>query len=151
MAFRTTYVALLLSTLVVTGCGTVKNLAAQKPGQDGVSPFGGVKHDLRCIRQEENGEFGCKRHPRSDSEQSLQWAATLFCVVDLPFSLIGDIVTCPYTATYSYINQPISVPPVVQVEATGQGLAPAPVALQGTSRPAKAEENQKGGETVGRK
>ncbi len=36
----------------------------------------------------------------------------LFCTADLPFSFVGDVVTWPYTAAYSCINQPIPTPPV---------------------------------------
>ena len=35
-----------------------------------------------------------------------------FCAADLPFSLLGDIVTWPYTAAYTFINQPTPVPPL---------------------------------------
>jgi hypothetical protein len=37
----------------------------------------------------------------------------LCCAADLPLSLIGDIVTWPYTAAYTFINQPVPAPPVV--------------------------------------
>jgi hypothetical protein len=43
----------------------------------------------------------------------------LLYALDLPFSLMGDVVTWPYTAAYSFINQPVFVPPVTQALAEG--------------------------------
>jgi uncharacterized protein YceK len=113
MSFRTICVALLLSSLPVTGCGTVTNLVRQQPGAGGVSPFGGVRQDLSCIQKAADGEVGFKTHPKSESEQYPQRALMLFCAVDLPLSLIGDILTWPYTVTYTFINQPVPTPPVI--------------------------------------
>jgi uncharacterized protein YceK len=112
MAIRAICVALLLSSLPSAGCGTVANLARQKPGQGGVTPFGGVRQDVWCIKKAANGDFGVRTHPKSESEQDPQLTLMLLCAADLPFSLIGDVVTWPYTVAYSYINQPIPTPPV---------------------------------------
>jgi len=112
MAFRANCMVLLLSTLPIGGCGTVANLARSGP-EGGKNPFGGVKQDVGCIKQAETGDLGSRTHPKSESEQHPQIARMLFCAVDLPFSFIGDLVTWPYTATYSYINQPIPTPPVI--------------------------------------
>ena len=112
VAYRVVRVALLLSALPVAGCGTVANLAKQKPGQGGVSPFGGVRHDVWCINKAATGELGLRTHPKSGSEHDSQTALVLLCAADLPLSLIGDIVTWPYTVIYTYINQPPPVPPV---------------------------------------
>jgi hypothetical protein len=46
------------------------------------------------------------------SEQYRQAAGKLFWAADLPLSAIGDVVTWPYTATYTYINEPTPTPPV---------------------------------------
>jgi uncharacterized protein YceK len=113
MAFRAIRVALLLSTLPLAGCGTVANLARQQPGAGGVVPFGGVREDMNCIQKASNGEVVFRTHHRSDSEQYPRRALVLFCAADLPLSFVGDIVTWPYTVTYSYINQPIPTPPVL--------------------------------------
>jgi hypothetical protein len=51
----------------------------------------------------------------------------LFCAVDLPFSLIGDIVTWPYTVSYSFINQPIPTPVVTFTNAPATQTMPIPV------------------------
>lgn len=112
MAFRTICVVLLLCGPPIAGCGTAANLARQGPDEGGTSPFGGVRQDVSCIKKTANEECYCK--PYSKSEQYRQAALRLFWAADLPFSLIGDIVTWPYTATYSYINQPIPTPPLRQ-------------------------------------
>ena len=113
MAFRATCVALLLSSLPIAGCGTAANLARQRPGEGGVSPFGGVRQDLLCLKKAANGEVGFRTHTRAESEHYPRVALALFCAADLPFSLVGDVVTWPYTVVYSYINQPIPTPPVI--------------------------------------
>jgi len=126
MTLRAIGVGLLLSSLPIAGCGTVANLA--RPGPNGGKiPFGGVKHDVSSIEKTANGASGCK--PDSPSEQDRQVALKVFCAADLPFSLIGDIVTWPYTVTYTYINQPTPIPPM--------RLAPPPPVSQATatSRP----------------
>ncbi|HZT78573.1 MAG TPA: hypothetical protein VFA26_00005, partial [Gemmataceae bacterium] len=125
------------------GCGTVANLANQKPGAGGVVPFGGVEHDVRCMQQAANGQFGLRGCPRSDSEQYPQRAVILFCAADLPFSLVGDVVTWPYTASYTFINRPIPVPPVMRVPVPGPGLVPAAAAPQAAPGPAPYEEGRK--------
>jgi hypothetical protein len=126
MAFRTIRVALLLSSLPVAGCGTAANLANQKPGAGGVVPFGGVRQDVACIQKAANGEVCFRGHPRSDSGQYPQRALMLFCAADLPLSLIGDIATWPYTVSYSFINQPVPVPPVVIANPPVPPALPAP-------------------------
>jgi uncharacterized protein YceK len=113
MAIRAICVALLLSTLPTAGCGTVANLARQKPGAGGVTPFGGVRQDVSCIRKAANGELDLRKHPKAHSEDYSRVALMLFCAADLPLSLVGDVVTWPYTVAYTYINQPIPVPPVI--------------------------------------
>jgi|GEM_PF-1677530 len=137
MAFRTTCVALLLLSLPIAGCGTVANLARQKPGQGGVAPFGGVRQDMACIQKAANGELGFRTHPKSDTEQYPQRALMLFCAADLPFSLIGDIVTWPYTASYTFINQPVPTPPVLVADpsvaqAIPPGTQPMPIPVPST-------------------
>jgi hypothetical protein len=58
-----------------------------------MSPFGGVRHDMWCIRKAANGESGCRTPPTSQSEQFRQVALMVFCAADLPLSLIGDVVS----------------------------------------------------------
>lgn len=136
MSFRTTCVALLLASLPVAGCGTVTNLARQQPGAGGVAPFGGVRQDLSCIHKAADGEVGFKTHPKGESEQYPQRALMLFCAVDLPLSLIGDILTWPYTVTYTFINQPVPTPPVILPPYTvPPGPVPVPVPTIPTTPP----------------
>ena len=78
-----------------------------------MSPFGGVSHDARCVLR----QMGKKRRntPQVGAGAiSPGGTNASFCAADLPFSLIGDVVTWPYVAAYCYINQPIPVPPVNQ-------------------------------------
>jgi hypothetical protein len=112
MTFRTTCVALLLSSLPIAGCGTAANLVRQRPGSGGVSPFGGVKEDMACFENAANGELGYRNRPRSDAEQYPRVALMLFCAADMPLSFLGDVVTLPYTVGYSFINRPMPNPPV---------------------------------------
>jgi len=127
MAFRIICVALLLASLPIAGCGTVANLARQGLDSGGVIPFGGVKQDVACMKKAENGEFSFCTQPKPEPEQRPQVAVMLLCAADLPLSLIGDIVTWPYTATYTYINQPSPTPPVMQ--------PPTPPVTQATTPP----------------
>jgi uncharacterized protein YceK len=113
MVHRSICVAL-LSTLPLAGCGTVVNLVRSPPEEGGKSPFGGVRHDVRCIEKASNGDYGFGAHPKSEPEQHPQVALLLLCAADLPLSLIGDVVTWPYTVTYSFINQPVPTPPLTQ-------------------------------------
>jgi uncharacterized protein YceK len=110
MAFRAICVALLLASLPSPGCGTVANLANSHPEAGGTTPFGGVRHDVYCLKNAANGESGFR--PLPNSAPCRQTARKLFWAADLPLSAIGDVVTWPYTATYTYINQPTPVMPV---------------------------------------
>ncbi|MBX9623679.1 MAG: hypothetical protein K2X82_07680 [Gemmataceae bacterium] len=112
MAFRNIGVALALTALPAAGCGTAANLVRPGPEEGGKVPFGGVRHDIWCIRKAAGGDLGLRAHPRSESEQYPQAALMLFCAADLPLSLIGDVVTWPYVVAYSCINEPVPTPPV---------------------------------------
>ena len=112
MAFRAICVALLLSSLAIAGCGTVANLVRPGPAGGGKSPFGGVRQDVSCIKKAATGDVDFGTHPNPESVRHPQVALVVFCAADLPLSLIGDVVTWPYTAAYSFINQPIPTPPV---------------------------------------
>ena len=148
MAFRAICVALLLSSLPIAGCGTVANLVGSRPEEGGKSPFGGVRQDVCCIKKAANGESGSRTHPESESGQHppaapmlfsatdlsfspegmaelvARMAPMLFSAADLPFSLVGDVVTWPYTAAYSWINQPVPTPSVIQATAAAPPLTP---------------------------
>jgi hypothetical protein len=119
MSFRAIHVALLVSSLPIVGCGTVANLSRLDPEGGGKNFLGGVRQDVWCIKKAASGEFGIRTHCEPESEQHAQVALMLFCAADLPFSLIGDVVTWPYTVAYSCINQPIPPPLVTQAPAEG--------------------------------
>jgi hypothetical protein len=140
MAYRAICVALLLSSLPIAGCGTVTNLARPGPewGGAGKSPFGGVREDVSCIKNAAHGDVAFASHPNSESVQHPQVAVLLCCAADLPFSLIGDVVTWPYTASYSFINQPVPVPPVVP----GPPTPPAPVAQAPAQSPPESPPSE---------
>lgn len=121
MAFRASCIALLLASLPSMGCGTVVNLCKLPPEEGGKSPFGGVRHDVYCIKKPTDGEAGCTTHPESDGQLPLM----AVCAADLPFSFVGDVLTWPYTAAYTCINQPVPAPPVTH--------APIPVVTQATA------------------
>jgi uncharacterized protein YceK len=131
MAFRAICVALLLATFLTAGCGTVANLARSRPEEGGRRPFGGVEQDVWCINKAANGELGVRTHPKAESGQYPQLALMLFCAVDLPFSLIGDVVTWPYAAAYSFINRPVPTPPVTlsPAETRPQPSPPEPLTM----------------------
>lgn len=114
MAFRAICVALLLSSLTTAGCGTVANLAVTHAEEGGKTPFGGVRQDVGCIKKAVNGELAFGPHAQSESGQRPQVGLLVLCAADLPLSLMGDVLTWPYTVVYSFINQPVPTPPVTQ-------------------------------------
>jgi uncharacterized protein YceK len=132
MAFRTSCVALLLTSLPIAGCGTVVNLVRPGPEDGGKSSFGGVKQDVSCIKKAANGELDSGKHPKTESEQHPQVARILLYAADLPFTFIGDVVTWPYVVTYSYINQPVPPPPVTLAPTYPVMQAPTPSVTQAT-------------------
>lgn len=110
MTARAIRVAVLFAALSTLGCGTVANLAGAGPGKK--APFGGVKRDLQCLTEAREGAValgtGQDWEPRPHEQQML----TVLCAADLPFSLIGDVITWPYTRAYTYINEPTDYPPL---------------------------------------
>ena len=105
--------ALLFLCLLPVGCGTAANLCRCRTEEGGRVPFGGVKQDLECLKKATNGELKATAKPAPESEQYPQQVLTVFSAIDLPFSLIGDVVTWPYTAAYTFINRPDPTPPVL--------------------------------------
>lgn len=117
MAFRTIRVAVLLSALPAAGCGTVANLVHTKPEDGGRVPFGGVKRDLACLQSGANEDPAPRARLKSESGPYPHQLLTVLCAADLPLSLIGDVVTWPYTTVYSVVNEPIPLPPLVLADA----------------------------------
>jgi uncharacterized protein YceK len=127
MAYRAICVALALSSLPVEGCGTVSNLV--KPGPEGgKTPFGGVRQDVSCIKKAVNGDAGDKTPSKSESDQYPQMALFMLCAMDLPFTLLGDAVTWPYSVSYTCINEPVPTPPVTVAPALSEASPPEPIA-----------------------
>jgi uncharacterized protein YceK len=128
MAFRAICVALLLTSLPVAGCGTVANLVGSPPAQGGKTPFGGVRHDVASLEEAASGDFSVGAHGKGPSDHP-QILPMVFCAADIPFSFVGDVVTWPYTAAYSFINQPIPIPPITQATVEGPPQNAPPEAL----------------------
>lgn len=116
MTVRAIRAALLLSLLPTAGCGTVSNLAQTSSEKGGRVPFGGVNRDLACLHKA-GAEPGLGVYHKAESEPYPAEVLTLLCAVDLPLSLVGDLLTWPYTAAYTTVNAPVPVPPLVLVDA----------------------------------
>jgi uncharacterized protein YceK len=114
MSFRAFHVALLFSSLFVGGCGTCANLVMVPPPAGGKTPFGGVRQDMECMTETTGQDSAYPQHPDAEVNHFRRSALKLLCAVDLPFSLVGDVVTWPYTASYTVINSPVPVPPMAQ-------------------------------------
>ena len=93
-------VAALLSA--ASGCGTLANLDSQPdkmaPGAPTVRvpmPFGGVTMDMKALTHNE---------PTMPASRVLMYRT--IALVDLPISLVGDVVTLPWVALVSLRHQP---------------------------------------------
>jgi uncharacterized protein YceK len=124
MGVRALSVTLLLSILATGGCGTVANLAKPGPEAGGKSPFGGVSHDMACIRDASNEVPNARAHDQPESDQLHRGALVLLYAADLPLSFLGDVVTWPYVVAYTCINQPVPTPPVLLAPAVAPPLPP---------------------------
>ncbi len=112
MTFRALCCVLLLSVVSATGCGTMANLAHSNSDEGGRIPFGGVKRDMAAIHNPSGNEPGPITHRKRQLEQYPHEVLTFLCAVDLPFSLVGDLLTWGYTSAYTTVNAPVPVPPV---------------------------------------
>ncbi|MFO0796582.1 MAG: hypothetical protein U0804_03840 [Gemmataceae bacterium] len=119
MTSRAVCVALLLSALSATGCGTVANLAGAGPGAK--APFGGVAHDVRCLNGASAGHSGVGPL-EADGMTGPRVGSMILCAADLPLSLVGDALTWPYTRAYTCVNEPTDLPPIL--------VAPPPAEVQ---------------------
>lgn len=136
MKFRALSGALLLAVLSATGCGTMANLAHSNSDQGGRIPFGGVKRDMAAIHKSSGEEPGPVTHRKCQSEQYPHEMLTFLCAVDLPFSLVGDLLTWAYTSAYTTVNAPVPVPPVTFAAAPATlPLPAAPPAMKQTAVP----------------
>jgi hypothetical protein len=117
MTARAIRVALLFAALATLGCGTAGNLIGAGPGKK--VPFGGVQRDLQCLTEVRDGEVTLRTGEEWAPLRHEQHLLMLLCAADLPFSFVGDVISWPYTRTYSFINQPTDYPPI-QVSAPPQ-------------------------------
>jgi uncharacterized protein YceK len=74
------------------GCGTLANTAWFIPEEGGKRVYGGVRADVQSAQQ-------CFETPIEGKPLSGLW-----CLIDLPFSAIGDTITLPYTIAYGLLN-----------------------------------------------
>ncbi len=155
MTFRALCCVLLLAVLSATGCGTMANLAHSNSEEGGRIPFGGVKRDMAAIHKSSGEESGPVTHRKRQSEQYPHEMLTFLCAVDLPFSLVGDLLTWAYTSAYTTVNaptitfadapatlplpaaplatKPTAVPPATQPMAPARSLDPLPKPAKLTS------------------
>lgn len=111
MTARISRAAALLALLPLAGCGTVANLTPPNPDAARV-PFGGVKHDLAGLRGAAHGAPGCEACAGKGGPQYPHTALAALCAADLPFSLVGDLVTWPYIRVYNVVNAPVPTAPL---------------------------------------
>ena len=112
-----------LPFLAGSGCGTMANLDGRQlalismPGVVEPQPFGGVARDAQWVV---NAATGVPEHPVGSI-----LCSTVF-VLDMPFSLVGDIVTLPkvFTAAREYRQQHATDSAPVKAGPTAESTAP---------------------------
>ena len=109
MNVRATTAVLLLACLASAGCGTVANLCTAGPRRAAASPSVASSTTSRTFRNRPAGTPTSRRTARDNYPRT---ALTLLCAVDLPFSFVGDVITWPYTASFTYVNQPAPFAPI---------------------------------------
>ena len=129
---------LLLLALPAAGCGTVANLAWPGPEGGGKTPFGGVRQDVTRFNEAASGDLGGGTTLGPGVEQHPQVFRMLLWAADLPFTLVGDLITWPYVKAYSFINQPtLAGPPIlVAAPAVPPPAVPVPVPVMLVAPPA---------------
>lgn len=75
----------LCACCLLSACGTLANLNGVHGAPANV-PFGGTGLDIQAIA----GGF-------SDADDSSSWLIIPAGIIDLPFSLVGDVISLPYT------------------------------------------------------
>ena len=98
MSNRTKAVATLtLCAALSGGCGTLYNLPPPGPapflgpGDHGSRTYGGVREEWEVLMGKNNTQ---------DYDRIYRMVAAPFLALDLPFTLIGDTITLPYTLAY---------------------------------------------------
>ncbi|QEL16766.1 YceK/YidQ family lipoprotein [Limnoglobus roseus] len=125
MTNRQVRAALLLSCFSTAGCGTIANVATRGPEHGGMIPFGGVKQDLTFITSDSNLNINQKAPPGTYASR----LSIILTTLDLPLSLVGDIVTWPFVELYALSNgiQPSSATHSIRSSAAVQFPADVPV------------------------
>jgi uncharacterized protein YceK len=135
MSTRAVGLALVLSVLSSAGCGTAANLVGAGPGKK--VPFGGVMRDARGMTEARGG--AAPAGPGEEWEpKPHQLVALVLCAADLPLSLVGDVLTWPYTRSYTYINQPNDYLPIQVAPPPPPILVAPPAQVPADGRPQAA-------------
>src|SRR5262249_7895482 len=88
------FIILTLFLCTASGCGTLANLQGEEPWLIGfapkrpVTPFGGIDNDVRWMKRGK-GPDGWESGP------------IVAASIDMPLSLVGDVITLPWTAYQS--------------------------------------------------
>ncbi len=133
MTARAIRVALLFAVVSSAGCGTAGNLVGAGPGKK--VPFGGVKRDLQCLTEVRDGDVALRTGQEWEPSRHEHHLMMVLCAADLPFSLLGDVISWPYTRVYSCINEPTDYPPIqIATPTTSSSLPTAAPPPAGGSR-----------------
>jgi uncharacterized protein YceK len=79
------------------GCGTSRNLVNDKP-----KVYGGVRVEIQAVTEPLTESLGLAAKPKSEGDdylKDLNVIVGIALLVDLPFTIIGDTVTLPWTVT----------------------------------------------------
>ena len=79
-----------VSAALASGCGTLLNTAHYPYASGGEEIYGGVQLDYRVVAQE---------------HQKRSATTVALALLDMPFSLVGDTLTLPYTVALSMSRQ----------------------------------------------
>lgn len=118
MSYRMLGMALVLTSLSTVGCGTAVNLV-RHGSEGGKVPFGGVQHDLDTFHETQAAAPTTAMGDTTTLTHFVNLGRRIFFVVDLPLSLIADTITWPYTSAYTFINEPVALPPILQAPPDG--------------------------------
>ena len=97
MKTQNVWVSLAAVALLNGGCGTVCNNAYLTHEEGGERVFGGVRNDFDGLRSAANDESGVSIGGEEYVDRESQVGKLLFHMLDLPFTVVGDTLSLPYT------------------------------------------------------
>jgi uncharacterized protein YceK len=122
---------LILPAVLSVGCGTVHNINPSREilfwDNKTTRVFGGVRDDLAGL-----SEMGGK------DMYAILYDIVIapFFVADLPFSLVGDTLTLPYTAVYALFSQRLTSPATTEASKPPSEVQGRVSGSNGTNAPA---------------